>query len=148
MKSFNPLVSVLMTAFNREKYIGEAIESVLASTYTNYELIIVDDGSKDNTVAISKKFEIKDNRIRVYVNEKNRGDYPNRNYAASLARGEFILYVDSDDTILPEGIERLINTMYLFPEAAFGMYSPIKSEPYELKSVEAIRITFLRLLFC
>ena len=135
-------VSVLMTAYNREKYIGEAIESVLASTYTNFELIIVDDGSIDNTGAIAKEFEIKDNRVKVYVNAKNLGDYPNRNYAASLAKGEFILYVDSDDTILPGGFERLIETMNLFPEAAFGIYSPKKDKPHEIKSVEAINKHF------
>lgn len=65
-----PLLSVLMTAFNREKYIAEAIESVLASTYTNFELIIVDDCSKDNTVNIAKSYEQKDQRVKVYINEK------------------------------------------------------------------------------
>ena len=56
MDSSTPLISVLMTAYNREKYIGPAIESVLASTYTNFELIIVDDGSIDDTVDIAKKY--------------------------------------------------------------------------------------------
>lgn len=133
-----------MTAYNREKYISEAIESVLASTYQNWELIIVDDSSKDNTVAIAKSFEAQDSRIKVYVNEMNLGDYKNRNKAALYAKGEFIMYVDSDDTILPGGIERLIAPMNLFPEAAFGMYSPIKGEPYELKSVEAINNHFFK----
>ena len=65
----SPLVSVLMTAYNREKYIAEAIESVLASTYTNFELIIVDDCSTDKTVEIAKSYEVKDNRIKVYIND-------------------------------------------------------------------------------
>ena len=73
------LVSVLMTSFNREKYIAEAIESVLASTYKDFELIIVDDCSKDNTVGIAKKYEELDSRVKVYINEVNLGDYPNRN---------------------------------------------------------------------
>ncbi len=72
-----PLVSVLMTVYNREKYIAEAIESVLASSYTNFELIIVDDGSKDHSVEIAQKYEAQDHRIKVYVNEQNLGDYSN-----------------------------------------------------------------------
>ncbi len=75
------LISILMTAYNREHYITEAIESVLASTYQNWELIIVDDGSKDDTVSIAKSYAAEDARIKVHVNEKNLGDYPNRNRA-------------------------------------------------------------------
>ena len=93
----SPLVSLLMTSYNREKYIGFAIESVLASTYTNWELIIVDDGSIDKTVEIAQQYEKKDGRIRFYRNEKNLGDYPNRNKAASYAGGKYIKYVDADD---------------------------------------------------
>ena len=60
-----------MTSYNREKYIAQAIESVLASTYKDFELIIVDDCSKDNTVGIAKKYEELDSRVKVYVNEFN-----------------------------------------------------------------------------
>lgn len=59
-----PMVSVLMTAYNREKYISEAIESVLESSYNDFELVIVDDCSSDKTVEIAKQFEAKDNRVR------------------------------------------------------------------------------------
>ncbi len=98
------LVSVLMTAYNRQKYIAAAIESVLASAYSNFELIIVDDHSNDDTVNIARAYAARDNRIRVYVNEKNLGDYPNRNKAASYAKGEFLKYVDSDDYLYPWGL--------------------------------------------
>jgi glycosyltransferase involved in cell wall biosynthesis len=80
-----PIVSVLMTSFNREKYIAEAIESVLASTYKDFELIIVDDVSTDATVAIAEKYAKQDGRIKVYKNQNNLGDYKNRNRAASYA---------------------------------------------------------------
>ncbi|HEX4958207.1 MAG TPA: glycosyltransferase family 2 protein [Lacibacter sp.] len=116
-----PLLSVLMTSYNREQYIGEAIESVLASTFTDWELIVVDDGSKDQTVAIARSYAAKDPRIHVYVNEQNLGDYKNRNQAATYAKGDFIMYVDSDDMILKDGFERCINAMQQFPEANFGM---------------------------
>ncbi len=118
-----PLVCVLMTAYNREKYIAEAIESVLASTYSHFELIIVDDDSKDNTVSIAKSFEARDKRIKVFINESNLGDYPNRNKAASYASGKYIKYVDADDLIYPQGLEILVEGMERFPEAGWGLCS-------------------------
>jgi len=118
-----PLVSVLMTAYNREKYISEAIESVIASTYQNWELIIVDDFSKDKTVEISKHYETKDDRIKVYVNEKNLGDYPNRNKAAAYANGKYLKYVDADDMIYAFGLELLVYYMEQFPDAGYGLCS-------------------------
>jgi glycosyltransferase involved in cell wall biosynthesis len=83
-----PIVLILTTVYNRKKYIGACIESVLASIYKDWELIIVDDQSNDNSVAIAQKYEEKDARIKVYINETNLGDYPNRNQAASYAQGK------------------------------------------------------------
>lgn len=132
-----------MTAYNRERYIAEAIESVLASTYTNFELIIVDDCSADRTVEIAKSYEEKDKRIKVYVNEKNLGDYPNRNRAVSLARGRYIMFVDSDDTIVLDGIEKCVRVMENFPDCEFGIqYKDFDSSPVSLTSEEAIHKHF------
>lgn len=114
-------LSVLMTAYNREEFIAEAIESVLASTFRDFELIVIDDNSSDNTFAIITKFANNDSRIRPYRNSKNLGDYPNRNYAISKALGEYIMFVDSDDKILKDGFERCLQTMEKFPTASFGM---------------------------
>lgn len=116
-----PLVSVLMTAFNREKFIGPAIESVLNSTYTNFELIIVDDCSIDNTVAVARNFEKKDSRVKLYINEKNLGDYVNRNKAASYAKGKYLKYLDSDDALYSYGLEVMVRGMEQYPVAALGM---------------------------
>lgn len=129
-----PLVSVLMTAYNREKYIGEAIESVQASTYTRWELIITDDRSKDNTVDIARSYASNDNRIKVFINETNLGDYPNRNKAASYATGKYLKYVDADDYIYPWGLELLIQMMEKFPEAGWGLCSidQVIQKPYPL----------------
>ena len=143
----NPLVSVLMTAYNREEYIAEAIESVLASTYTNFELIIVDDCSTDNTVNIAKGFEAKDSRIKVYVNEKNLGDYPNRNKAAGYAKGKYLKYLDSDDKIFPQGIAQLVEVMHSHPESSFGMFSPGSNIVNVLKSQDAIHDHFFKKSF-
>ena len=135
-----------MTAFNREKYIAEAIESVLASTYTNFELIIVDDRSTDNTVEIANSYAKKDARIRVYCNPANIGDYPNRNIAASYALGKYLKYIDSDDRICKDGLEKMVASMELFPEAAFGISQFIFDEsiqyPQLLSSEEAYRQHF------
>lgn len=124
-----PLVSVLMTAFNRERYIGAAIESVLASTFSDFELIITDDRSSDNTVSIAETYAQKDARVKVYINEQNLGDYPNRNKAASHARGKYLKYVDADDYIYPWGLQHLVEMMERFPEAGWGLCSLIQTMP-------------------
>ncbi len=138
-----PLVSVLMTAYNREKYIAEAIESVLHSTYKNWELIIVDDRSSDHTVEIARSYERLDSRIRVYVNEKNLGDYQNRNQAARYARGKYLKYVDADDMVYPFGLEQLVYYMEQFPEAGYGLCSLPQDQqriyPFALTPEQAYR---------
>lgn len=120
---FQPLLSVLMTSYNREKYIAEAIKSVIASSYKNWELIIVDDQSKDKTVEIANSYAKKDDRIHVHINEINLGDYPNRNRAASYAKGKYLKYIDADDMIYPYGLEQLVYYMEQFPEAGYGLCS-------------------------
>ncbi|MBS1974696.1 MAG: glycosyltransferase family 2 protein, partial [Bacteroidetes bacterium] len=141
MATATPLVSILMTAYNREKYIAEAIESVLASTYAHFELIIVDDGSKDNTVAIARGYAEKDPRVRVFVNEKNLGDYPNRNKAAGYATGKYLKYVDADDAIYYWGLQAEVEMMERFPEAAYGLDDIFQDDnrifPYMLHPAEA-----------
>ncbi|MER2998311.1 glycosyltransferase family 2 protein [Pontibacter populi] len=143
-----PLVSVLMTAYNREKYISEAIESVLASSYDNFELIIVDDQSKDNTVVVAEKYAKVDPRIIIYINEINLGDYPNRNKAASYAVGKYLKYVDADDKINTDCIEIMVKMMEEFPEAGYGICpaekNPDKNFPYELTPVEAYTYQYFR----
>ncbi|HEV2714428.1 MAG TPA: glycosyltransferase family 2 protein [Terriglobales bacterium] len=116
-----PLVSVLMTAYNREEYIAEAIESVLASTFKDFELIIVDDCSTDGSHDIGLAYAKKDVRVRAYRNEKNLGQFQNRNRAASLASGKYLKYLDSDDLIYPHGLEVMVWCMEHFPEAGLGV---------------------------
>lgn len=116
-----PLVSVLMTAYNREKYIAEAIESVMASTYENWELIIVDDCSSDNTVKIANDYQKRDLRIKVYVNTKNLGDYPNRNQAARYSNGKYLKYIDSDDIMYPHCLQVMVQAMEKFEDSGFGL---------------------------
>ncbi len=116
-----PLVSILMTSYNRESYIAEAIESVIKSTYFNFELIISDDCSSDNTVAIARKYALEDGRVKVFINDSNLQDYPNRNKAASYAKGKYIKYLDSDDAIYEDGLAYCVNAMERFPHAGMGI---------------------------
>ena len=136
-----PLVSVLMTAYNRELYIAEAIESVLAQTYTNFELIIVDDQSKDRTQLIAKEYAAKDHRIRVYINENNLGDYPNRNRAISYAEGEYVMFVDSDDMIRSDSLAYIVAAFQNNVDAKHSSiyYRNDANEPFIYSSEEAIR---------
>jgi len=129
-----PFVSILMPSYNSEEFIGIAIKSVLDSTYTNFELIITDDNSTDSTYKIAKSFQEKDARVKVFLNDKNYGDYPNRNKAASYAKGKYLKYVDHDDYIYPYGLEQLVYYMEQFPEAGYGLCTmePQHNQPYPL----------------
>ncbi len=137
------MVSVLMTTYNREKYLAAAIESVLASTYENFELLVVDDQSKDKSLEIARSYAANDKRVKSILNEKNLGDYPNRNKAASLAQGKYLKYVDADDAIYPVGLQVLVDGMEQFAEAGFGLASlPQDSErlyPFMLQPAEAYK---------
>ena len=115
-----PAVSVLITAFNREWYIGPAIESVLAQTFTDFELIIVDDCSTDATAAVAARY-LSDPRVRLVKNARNLGQFPNRNYAASLAAGEYLRYHDSDDLMYPHCLSVLVDALSAEPTAAFAI---------------------------
>lgn len=124
MQADKPLVSVLMTSYNREQYIAESIESVLASTYPNFEVIILDNCSTDNTFEIAQKYAALDSRIRAYRNETNIGQFPNRNKIVEYANGEYIKYVDSDDQIYPHTLDVMIRNMSKDPQAAIGISLP------------------------
>jgi glycosyltransferase involved in cell wall biosynthesis len=143
-----PKISILTTVYNREKYLAACIESVLVSSYKDWELIIVDDQSSDQSVAIAKRYAEKDDRIKVYVNEQNLGDYPNRNKAASYAKGKYIKYIDADDLIYPHGLEVMVNTMEQFPEAALGISQEVvedmKPYPFIMTPKETFQREFLK----
>lgn len=141
-----PILSVLMTAYNRDWCIAKSIESVLSSSFSDFELIIVDDCSEDDTVAIIRKYEKIDNRIKWYSNEINLGDYPNRNKAATYALGKYIQYVDSDDTIYSHTLETMVSCMEQFPNAGFGLglpeNSPTLQPPLLLNARDAFLLNY------
>ena len=92
-----PMVSVLTTVYNRAHFLEECIQSLQRSKFEDYEHIIVDDASTDDSVAIARRCAAEDSRIKVFVNDQNLGDYPNRNQAAQHATGTYLKYLDADD---------------------------------------------------
>lgn len=101
-----PLVSVIMPAYNAEKTIQSAINSVIAQTFGDFELIIIDDCSKDGTFEIISSFQSKDERIVPLRNEQNSGAAATRNRGVSAARGEWIAFLDSDDIWRKDKLEK------------------------------------------
>jgi len=142
-----PLVSVLITAYNREKYIFNAIDSVIASTYKNIELIVVDDCSSDLTYDIAKKYEKNDGIVKIYRNNRNLGQFKNRNYAATLSNGKYLKFLDSDDMIYPYGLEVMVNCIERYPNSGIAISHDLlhEDEPYPIMLTpnEAYRCFFL-----
>ena len=100
-----------MPSYKCGRFISDSIKSVQAQTYKNWELIIVDDCSGDNTEQVVKDFQKDDNRIRLLVNERNCGAALSRNYALREARGRWIAFLDSDDLWKPEKLEHQLSFM-------------------------------------
>lgn len=115
--SIKPLVSVVTPTFNRAHTIKQAIGSVLSQTYQNWEMIIVDDGSTDNTKEVIES--IKDDRIH-YYSKQNGGPSKARNYGIKRTKGEWIMYLDSDDELLPRCIETMLKWLAKSPSAVFA----------------------------
>lgn len=105
---WQPLVSIIMPAYNCEKYIEKSIQSVICQTYKNWELLIIDDGSKDRTLEIIKKFQKEDFRIKVIKNEINLGVSETRNKGIASAKGDWIAFLDSDDLWVNDKLEKQI----------------------------------------
>ena len=101
-----PLVSIIVPVYQVKEYIGECVESLLAQTYTNLEILLVDDGSTDGSGAICDEYAVKDSRVRV-VHQENKGLSAARNTGIARAKGECLAFVDSDDVVMTEFIETL-----------------------------------------
>ena len=108
----NQLVSIITPSYNSAKYIAQTIESVLAQTYTSWEMIIVDDCSKDNSIEIIEKYLKNDSRIKLHQLEKNSGAAVARNRAIEEAKGRYIAFLDADDLWKPEKLEKQLPFMH------------------------------------
>lgn len=107
----NGMVSVITPTYNCGRFIGETIESVIAQTYSNWEMIIVDDCSVDNTKIVVKQYQNQDSRIKYYCLEKNSGPAVARTKAMELAEGQYIAFIDSDDLWLKDKLTKQIKFM-------------------------------------
>ena len=105
-----PLVSVIMPAYNAEKYIGDSIQSVIEQTYSNWELLVVDDGSTDKTADRVRQFAAHDSRVKYFFQQNGR-QAKARNTAIAQSSGTLLAFLDSDDLWLPEKLERQLQTL-------------------------------------
>jgi glycosyltransferase involved in cell wall biosynthesis len=143
----SPANSVLGTVFNRETFLRGCLDSILASEFTDFEVIVVDDASTDKSVEIAMEYSQADARVKVFVNERNLGDYPNRNRAASHAAGRYLKYLDADDQIYPHTLGVMAAAMAAHPDAALGLswnvIDPPRGFPFASTPRDAVVSHFL-----
>ncbi len=113
-------VSVLMANYNNGKYIEEAIKSVINQDHTAWELMIVDDFSSDNSAAILNEYAANDERIKIFFNEENKGCGFTKAMAANLAGGEYMIFLDPDDTLAPNAISALLSVHLNNPDCSIA----------------------------
>lgn len=116
MKSSLPKLSIVMPVYNRENYIESAIDSILNQTFTDFEFIIINDGSQDNTVKLIEAYD--DSRIKLFHNDRNRGIVYSRNHGLQKATGQYVGMFDSDDVALPNKFEKQIGFLEQNPDVA------------------------------
>lgn len=110
----NPIISVIIPLYNKERIIERTVRSVLIQSYKNFELIVVDDGSTDNSVAVFE--HIQDERITI-IKQENGGPAVARNTGMANAKGDWILFLDADDELADGALDFLLNKTHLYPEA-------------------------------
>jgi glycosyltransferase involved in cell wall biosynthesis len=111
-----PLVSVIIPSYNQAPFLADAIESVLAQSYPHVEIIVIDDGSHDNTAAVASRFP----RVR-YIRQPNRGLAPARNAGLLASRGSYVVFLDADDRLLPAAVVTGLLELAAYPECAFAV---------------------------
>ena len=106
-----PLLTVIMPSYNAERFIAESIESVIAQTVDDWELVVVDDASTDSTARVVADYQKRDKRIRLITQNTNHGPAHARNVAIEQARGELLGFIDSDDVWYPEKTAKQVSIM-------------------------------------
>ncbi|WP_373893909.1 glycosyltransferase family 2 protein [Virgibacillus natechei] len=132
----NPLISIITPAYNAERFISQTIESAQAQTYTNWEMILVDDRSTDRTVEGIKSYQEQDDRIKLVELEENSGSAVARNTAMEAAKGQYFAFLDSDDLWTPEKLEKQLRFMQEKDIAfSFTKYAIVQEDGTLTKSV-------------
>src|SRR5688572_11820056 len=141
----SPVVSVIMPVYNCSEYVHDAIESILGQTFTDFELIIIDDASTDNTKQVVKSFA--DPRINLIEKSDNSGLSSSLNMGIDIAKGEFIARMDGDDISLPERLQKQVEFLRVNPKVILcGSWFQIIPGNYTIEhplTDEEIRIAFL-----
>lgn len=109
-ESAKPLVSVIVPIYRNEKYLNKCVDSILAQTYTNLDVVLVDDGSPDRCGAMCDEYAARDKRVQV-IHQENGGERAARNAALDVAHGEYVACVDSDDYVMPTYIEVMLRNL-------------------------------------
>lgn len=127
-----PLVSIIAPMYNAERYVKSMVDSVLSQTYENFELIIVDDCSTDNSFDVAKTFEQADKRVTVLKNEKNTGPGPAKNKGLEAAKGEYITFIDLDDWVENDALEVMVKSINNSDVVVAGYHQDFLNDNYEL----------------
>ncbi len=153
-------VSIQMCTYNRAKYIEQAIESVFDQTFQDWELIVLDDASTDNTEEIIKKYTDKDNRVKYFKNNLNIGISKNRNKSLSLSNGEYVAVLDSDDYWIDKNkLEKQVDFLDKHPDYCLvgthfikfdkeSVFTKFKKKQYPLNNFILRKVLLLTNLFC
>ena len=148
-----PLISVIIPVYNREKYLHKCVNSVLTQTYANLEILLIDDGSTDNSRKILDDYAVKDSRVKV-IYKNNGGVSSARNYGLKFAKGEYIGFVDSDDYIEPDMYEYLYNLITVYEGnisvcAVTDKPTLIKTQkPLAIPSIKAFTLLYKQSYVC
>jgi glycosyltransferase involved in cell wall biosynthesis len=134
-KSKSPAISIILPVYNASKYLPTAIESVLNQTFSNFELIIIDDGSTDSSGKIIRKYALQDKRIKAKKNYRNQGICRTLNYGLSMVKGEYIARMDADDWSYPDRLKLQYRFMKCHPETVVcGSAIDICNEKLDIKN--------------
>lgn len=146
LKMTNPLASIVVPCYNQAQYLDEALQSLQKQTYTNWECLIVNDGSPDNTEEVARKWETKDSRF-TYVYKENGGVSSARNLGIEKAKAEFILTLDADDkyeaTFLEKAMVMLVNNLEIGIVSSWGRYFKADKQLQEYRSIGKTTVDFL-----
>lgn len=146
----SPFISIVLPSYNSARVIGQTIESVLAQTYGNFELLIIDDCSCDDTYKIILEYQKRDKRIKIFRNEKNCGVAYSRNFGVFQAISDWIAFIDSDDLWCADKLEKQVDIINKDPEVEFIFtgVSFIKSDGTRYNYTMSVPpfVTFKRLL--
>jgi len=135
MQNSNPLVSILVATYNSGNFIKKSLESLIAQTYKNIEIVVCDDASSDNTVTLVKKYQEQDRRIKIIENEKNLGIALNMNKGIKNCNGKYIAILDADDWAYPYRIEEQVKIMETNPDVVVcSGYMDICDEELNVKT--------------